>query len=684
MIVQSCNGDDSCSPWNDPNDPVEFTTAGPEPVVTNTPTAAPTTTAMPTTAPDPVVDLGVTAGISSLTVRWNPASTGSPPTHYEVEHRESGSSDAWSLTRVDAPTTVRIIQMLDDGTTYEVQVRACNSHGCSADEEGMGTPTEVPKPTLPPPTGLDVMPLPQRKASLSWTNVTNATDYVVQVQVVAESNWRVPNCNDADHGNVERPGSGTRPICELDLDDLTAGATNLGLAEHKAYRFQIKATDDSDNHRESNYSKAIIIIDTPITVANGRSTDRDEAELTWTAIDDGSILGSGFSSGDYELHYRQSTNNHTTVGWRPHMFTPRITPNPADKYKNITGTSKTIDSLMEYEIYAVQLIKRQTGPLSNVTVFAARDAYVWVTDRAAGIGTNSGERVAGFPLEQRLIGKTFRYTICEETFFPHDPLNPDKSRRNKWIAMIDHAAEAWETASRGLISVVNSYEACAPYHVIVRKIGERIAMARKDNPAVSDMDLSGHIMAAVHTLHAQGLIRSLHSSDPLRNEMLMWDNLDGPLGVAHRVGAFRQFADDIAYEPGCWWESDGTYKPGNMCNIDGDIIVRRDAYDSRDTSIFPSADDPLDTPERSARFNKCLNASDHMNNTAYISMLHEIGHALGIGGGDKEDSAGNEWSSPSHPKLDGDDSVMNYNFSEPDCSPHPSDVMSIYALYQKP
>ena len=77
-------------------------------------------------------------------------------------------------------------------------------------------------------------------------------------------------------------------------------------------------------------------------------------------------------------------------------------------------------------------------------------------------------------------------------------------------------------------------------------------------------------------------------------------------------------------------------------------------------------------------------------------MLHEVGHALGIRGGG---SLG--WANPGHPQVAGsvvncddiavpnDPHTLSVNredydqgFREPDCAPHPLDLMAIYALYQ--
>ena len=62
---------------------------------------------------------------------------------------------------------------------------------------------------------------------------------------------------------------------------------------------------------------------------------------------------------------------------------------------------------------------------------------------------------------------------------------------------------------------------------------------------------------------------------------------------------------------------------------------------------------------------------------AYRTALHEGGHALGTSGFDP--SRGGLYI-PAHPNIA--DSVMNYE-TEPDCSPHPFDILKVYALYQK-
>ncbi len=84
------------------------------------------------------------------------------------------------------------------------------------------------------------------------------------------------------------------------------------------------------------------------------------------------------------------------------------------------------------------------------------------------------------------------------------------------------------------------------------------------------------------------------------------------------------------------------------------------------------------------RFNACGDAHEE-----YELIVHEAGHALGLSGFSIYDLP-IEYARyvMAHPAIP--DSVMNYNHEvpvfqvseEPDCSPHPFDVMALFALYQ--
>ena len=67
-------------------------------------------------------------------------------------------------------------------------------------------------------------------------------------------------------------------------------------------------------------------------------------------------------------------------------------------------------------------------------------------------------------------------------------------------------------------------------------------------------------------------------------------------------------------------------------------------------------------------FNTYPNTMDKYN-YPYSSLVHEAGHALGI------------YDRNSHTELP--NAIMNYSQdTEYDCSPHPSDILAIFALHQ--
>lgn len=74
--------------------------------------------------------------------------------------------------------------------------------------------------------------------------------------------------------------------------------------------------------------------------------------------------------------------------------------------------------------------------------------------------------------------------------------------------------------------------------------------------------------------------------------------------------------------------------------------------------------------------NKCGENDGDRPYSAYGSFIHEIGHALGIGGGRDGDRT-----QRGHPADDVVDTVMTHS-TVPKCSPYPLDLMMINALYQ--
>ena len=99
-------------------------------IVLDTPSTAPTTPSTPSTAP---TNLRLTATDEQIRVRWDEpdAPVGRPVTRYEVQWKSAGAGDEdWQgVTLVNTVHTTYVISWLDNGTKYEVRVRAASSLG---------------------------------------------------------------------------------------------------------------------------------------------------------------------------------------------------------------------------------------------------------------------------------------------------------------------------------------------------------------------------------------------------------------------------------------------------------------------------------------------------------------------------------------------------------------------------
>ncbi|MDE2817895.1 MAG: hypothetical protein OXK81_14535 [Chloroflexota bacterium] len=114
-------------------------------------------------------------------------------------------------------------------------------------------------------------------------------------------------------------------------------------------------------------------------------------------------------------------------------------------------------------------------------------------------------------------------------------------------------------------------------------------------------------------------------------------------------------------------------------NDDGDQIISHDikvlkSYFEDSALQFPG-NDKVASPD-DIRFNACPWLSPSIDWKRYKSLVHEAGHALGIG-----DGTGGMGQDRHHPLIR--DALMSYSTpDEYDCSPHPFDIMAIFALYQ--
>ncbi len=688
--IHACNETPACGWWTNP--PLEVTTER---------------------APTPQRPHTITfAQISSdsARVRWSAAANtgGVPLTGFDLRYwpydpdnpdEESGAIDHPADDGNDRGETLR---GLAAGTEYALKLRACNgpkdSH-CSrwSDDHRFTTTAGI----RPRPQNLDVVPLAQRRVEVRWSRVEGASGYGVEVThdlTSSEPAWRTARnledrtaiIIDEDDENLDKP----RKIV-IHLDDIYLTEATTGLAQHEAHKLRIRARFDSGN---PTYSDTIIIIDTPITIANGKSPRGGAGEgtvaLQWKPIRE--VLGTDYGFGEVQLRYRRYQNDHTAADWRPE----EESFDHSKTTTRVTGERDTIDRLDTGRLYAIQYW--YIPPAASATqhrVYAARDVYAWPSHKAPA----NGSRVATFPLTTKLQSQRFLYRVCGDTFGP-----PGDTRRGQWEELIRVAFEQWATATKGLVSFgrillpcATDYESGYTYNRITDEIKRILALGRDR----TDDEIAGDVVEFVDSLRVVGvesldgtsIIDRLFDKNIQQSEVLMYDDMS--LGRLVRVGAFPDIATDIGYWKECWYRKDDStgryeYKPANICTYPyratSDIIVRRGAYDAGPGSDHGvSVDDKLELPAANAQFNACRNSSDD-GLSAFQAMVHEVGHVIGIAGG----SNGTHYSKQ-HPTIA--DSAVNYDnmvipdnsksgfksdFTEPDCSPHPFDVMAVFALYQ--
>ena len=541
--------------------------------------------------------------------------------------------------------------------------------------------------SLGQPTNLHVRPFQNRRAILSWNPVPGAAKYVVQIRQRSSGvwgNWLPP---DRRTGETASGDITTRNCYTVDLDRVirpTSGSSE-GLADSVAYGLRLRAVNGTVS---SAVSSEAIIIDSPIIEANGKSSaGAPQVKLTWLAI--GDILGSDYSSGTYAFHHRRVFGNHRELGWAPLAF------DPVAVFSQSSTNPDTIDeNLRMEEVYAIQLRYEGTGPQRTSTVFAARDAYAWPSARAA----DGGERVATFPLNYRVKNRTYGYRICPDGYpgnFAH------------WKNLVIHALGQWQLATNGLIRMVYEGDDCADYLSVVQRIKNRYA-ANHGQELTADQitDLEVFLLSL-------DILTKAEIDDAELSEVIMIDQEEpdpitgigrtGIYGGLRKMGVFPDFSERLGIATCVFADlkedrgPTACAAPRHMHRDKGwvtDILLPWDRFRA-DIALMTvpgglDSDGGVTVDRDDVRFNSC----DAERLGAYEVVLHEGGHALGIRNA-RNLAQGWEKNLVHHPSIY--ESVMSYESpyepkpgetssvlpDDPDCSPHPLDVLAIYALYQQ-
>ena len=501
-------------------------------------------------------------------------------------------------------------------------------------EERQDGPECLDDPSLsfcpgPPPQNLNVEPQMLRKARISWDAVTNATGYVIRASGYVTDSGAV--------STVEFPVI-TATQYDIDLDRFLGEAT--------ADTFRVKAVSSGHTYDDSPYSETIRIVDSPILRADGDNSDLADNATTGSATVEWDRM-SGVTQ--YTLKHRRLRGiHHRQNGWRPNQFATLTNTGETVTDSNPSSTDRLTyqkTDLRLGEIYAFQLNYTQNGQ----KVFAGRDAFVWPSSGFAA----EDRRVATYPFFGHWPDKEYTYRICETTF--------PSANRTACVNVINHAFEQWETATDDLIA------------------------ATRDNTSCTVADDSAPM----------GFLIQVHSNI---NEVYMVNDT----ALAFLVLAFTNFIDEphgicVFYAPACVIskaygqsaEASTELSNDTSSNNGVDILFSKSSFENHTKDI----------PD-SISFNQCLTRNsngilekDEDGYFPYRTALHEAGHALGTSGAAAIDLNQVIWfwdddaqTKKAHPSIP--DAVMNYDnlISEvndkPDCSPHPFDIMAIFALYQ--
>ena len=535
---------------------------------------------------------------------------------------------------------------------YKAKVRVCDQDGTSnctsysSPSSAFALPAKLAKPT-----NLDVEPMLFRKAKIDWAGDLNAGSYTIKQTGSETADIKVKDATEE----------------EIALDDY--------LDDDIVDTFRIKAVSASDLYEDSDYSDTIRIVDNPILRADGdnsslaSSATTGSSTITWKKI-------AGVTK--YTIKYRKmpgtSLDKHSNREWtvdnaRTPLLASTVTYSAPPTKTRLTHT-KT--GLLLGEIYSIQLNYEQNGQ----KVFSGRDAYVWPS---RGFPAED-KRVATYPYFGHWPDREFTYRICENTLVSIPQVPADTLVRARWINLINAAFEQWETATDGLIT-------------ITRDTTSTNCLSSKT--PTSDT----RVLTPLEIL----LVRQYpHKSDTLHiNDVYVVDNT----GINSMVGIFTDFIG--RYVQGqCLFRGEApacTVTKGYGSSAEASTQLRNTLGSDNGVdimfakSIFNASN--MDIPS-SVKFNYCRSGNsipDQNKYYAYTTALHEAGHALGASGYSDWDllrfigkngreRGEREIYKRAHPSIP--DAVMNYNeritgvSNEPDCSPHPFDILAIWALYQ--
>ena len=535
-----------------------------------------------------------------------------------------------------------------------------------------------------------VIPLFDRMARIKWSANPNASGYEVHAA-------RTPGTISSSSHKICSTSSSTT-MCDISLDNIVGsqGLAHLDSSANEGFRIRVKV--NSSNPSLNNMSTEVIIRDGPSVTVDGHSSNGTTATVKWKPPT-GAI--------DYFVRWRKlaDTDSHDDKAWQLGQYTSTTnTYVPGDPTPTPSSVSSHHPNIEEHEIsgltpgalYAVQVVYRT----SDGWFFSGRDAFVWPSSDKPG----RGARVAGYPFAGHFASKDYTYKICESTF---PTIRINSASNVDWAELIKDAVMQWEKATNGEITVSLNADDCptyGSYSNVFTALFQFDSMIRDDR-ANSEIRM---VDAPDSVSQLKSSLLQMMVADPFKLCMMHPEFL----ACASSYNEFNRALH------------------GNVSALQARTTLRSSDIVLKQKNLLPSltpVSDKVPKKPASVAFNHCIasggspaSPSEEAENYSYeiySVVVHETGHALGLSGFARgrtfvmilseiaqEIDRRLPWINlpnlefqyvedgvygASHPRTPF--SVMNYDqatpsagisTAEPDCAPHPLDILAIYALYQ--